>query len=339
MIEIRSAAEDPASLDAARALVREHFLAHSTAHSAAETEAVVAALPAPYETPRGGLWVAWSDDAPVGCVAIQELAPDTAELKRMYVRPEARRRGVARRLTEHAVAVAAALGFRRLRLGTLETMDAAQRLYESVGFRRIEPYRAVEFGDTVFYERPLVSATVFIATSLDGFIAREDGAIDWLTGPDAPGVGAGEDYGYDAFFAAVDALVMGRNSYDLVRTFSPWPYGDKPVVVLTHRPLGDPPSGARVEAMSGEPAEVAARLAARGLGRLYVDGGKTVQAFLGAGLVDRLIVTTIPVLLGRGVPLFGPLPNGDVRLRHVRTQSWPSGLVQNEYEVARPAPA
>lgn len=338
MIEIRSA-DDPASIAAARALVREHFLAHSAAHSAAETEAVVSALPAPYDTARGGLWVAWADGQPVGCVAIQELAPDTAELKRMFVRPDARRRGVARRLTEHAIAVATARGFRRLRLGTLETMDAAQRLYEGTGFRQVEPYRAVEFGDTVFYERPLTSGTVFIATSLDGFIAREDGAIDWLVGPDAPGAGSGEDYGFDAFFATVDALVMGRNTFDLVREFPTWPYGEKPVVVLTTRPLGDAPAGARVERMSGEPAEVAARLAERGLTRLYVDGGKVVQAFLGAGLVDRMIVTQIPVLLGRGIPLFGPLPGGDVRLRHVSTRSWPSGLVQSEYEVVRPAPA
>jgi dihydrofolate reductase/ribosomal protein S18 acetylase RimI-like enzyme len=333
MIEIRSVHDDPASLAAARDFVRAHFEAHSAAHDAAATERVVAALPAPYDTPRGGLWVAWSDGEPLGCVALNELAPEIAELKRMYVRPDARRRGVARRLTEHAAAVATARGFRRLRLGTLATSDGAQRLYEGAGFRRIAAYRAVEFGDTLFYERPLVSAAVFIATSLDGFIAREDGAIDWLTGPGAPGVGAGEDYGYDAFFAAVDAIVMGRNSYDLVRAFPAWPYGDKPVVVLTSRPLGDPPADGDVEAMTGSPADVVARLAARGLGRLYVDGGKTVQAFLGAGLVDRLVITTVPVLLGRGIPLFGPLPHGDVRLRHVGTRSWPSGLVQSEYEV------
>jgi GNAT superfamily N-acetyltransferase len=157
MIEIRSAADDPASLDAVRALVRAHILAHSAVHDAAAAERVVAALPAPYVAPRGALWAAWDGDAPVGCVALHELAPDVAELKRMYVAPEARGRGVARRLTEHAIAAATALGYARLRLGTLTTMHAAQRLYASVGFRRIAPYRSVEFGETWFYERPLVA--------------------------------------------------------------------------------------------------------------------------------------------------------------------------------------
>src|SRR5262249_56890661 len=109
-----------------------------------ETEAVeraVAALPAPYAAPRGALWIAWDGNAAVGCLALQPLGTDTAELKRMYVAPQARGRGVARRLTEHAIAVAAARGYARLRLGTLPTMRAAQRLYTSVGVRRIAPYR------------------------------------------------------------------------------------------------------------------------------------------------------------------------------------------------------
>jgi len=177
---------------------------------------------------------------------------------------------------------------------------------------------------------PHARGAVFIATSLDGFIAREDGAIDWLPVPE-PG---GEDYGYATFFDAVDALVMGRNTFELVRAFPTWPYGDKPVVVLTHRPLDGPaPSGGRVETMAGRPEEIVERLGARGLARLYVDGGRTVQAFLDAGLVDRLIVTTVPVLIGRGIPLFGPLRNGDVRLRHVATRSFADGLVQSEYAV------
>ena len=128
---------------------------------------------------------------------------------------------------------------------------------------------------------------------------------------------------------------MGRATFELVRSFGGWPYGATPVVVLTHRPLSLPDEiAARVEVMAGEPREVAQRLGARGLRRLYVDGGRTVQGFLAAGLVERLIVTRVPVLLGRGIPLFGSLP-GDVRLTHVATRSWPSGLVQSEYAVAR----
>jgi putative acetyltransferase len=154
MIEIRSV-EDPASLAAARLLVRAHMAAHSAIHDTEAIERVVAALPAPYVAPRGGLWVAWEGVEALGCVALQALAPATAELKRMYVRPEARGRGVARRLSEHAISVAAARGYAKLRLGTLPSMRAAQQLYESLGFRRIAPYRAVEFGETWFYERAL----------------------------------------------------------------------------------------------------------------------------------------------------------------------------------------
>ena len=156
MIEIRNA-DDPASLAAARELVRAHIRDHSAAHDAATIERIVAALPAPYVAPAGDLWVAWADAAALGCVALHALAPDTAELKRMYVRPEARGRGVARQLLTHAVAAAAARGYRRLRLGTLPTMGAAQRLYTSVGFRRIAPYRPVEFGETWFYELTLAA--------------------------------------------------------------------------------------------------------------------------------------------------------------------------------------
>lgn len=172
--------------------------------------------------------------------------------------------------------------------------------------------------------------TVYIATSLDGFIARADGAIDWLPTPDG-----GQDYGYAAFFASVDVLVMGRATYETVQTFGAWPYEQKAVVVLSHRPVPIAPALTRVEAMSGAPAEILARLQARGHQHAYIDGGKTVQAFIGAGLVDRLIVTRIPVLLGAGLPLFGPVP-ADVRLRHVATRSFPDGLVQSEYELPRP---
>jgi putative acetyltransferase len=154
MIEILSV-ENSATLAAARSLVGAHIAAHSAIHDAEAIERVVAALPAPYVAPGGGLWVAWDRAEALGCVALQALAPATAELKRMYVRPEARRRGVARRLSEHAIAVAAALGYASLRLGTLPSMRAAQQLYESLGFRRIAPYRAEEFGETWFYEREL----------------------------------------------------------------------------------------------------------------------------------------------------------------------------------------
>jgi len=170
-------------------------------------------------------------------------------------------------------------------------------------------------------------ATVFVGVSVDGFIARRDGGIDWL-----PQVT--EDHGYTELMATVDAVVIGRGTYETVLGFGgQWPYGRTPVIVLSGRTLDlsalrDHP----VEQMGGEPAEIVARLEARGIKHIYVDGGITVQRFLRAGLIQRLVLTRIPVLIGEGIPLFGPLP-ADVRLRHVRTRDFPSGLVQSEYLI------
>jgi dihydrofolate reductase len=176
-----------------------------------------------------------------------------------------------------------------------------------------------------------MNISVYIATSLDGFIARTDGALDWLG--DAPAEG-GEDYGYSQFMDTIDMLVMGRNTFETVLGFSPWPYGSKPVVVLSSRPLDIPESlREHVEAMSGSPAEVVRSLSERGVEHVYLDGGKTIQRFLDAGLVWRLIITRIPILIGEGISLFGPLKH-DLKLRHIATRVFPGGLVQSEYEIA-----
>jgi dihydrofolate reductase len=173
-----------------------------------------------------------------------------------------------------------------------------------------------------------MTISVFVGASVDGFIARRNGGLDWL--PE----GGGEPHGYDEFFASVDALVIGRHTYEIVLAFDVWPYGDKRVVVLSHRPLdGVAPTGAVIEQMSGAPSEIVSRLAASGAFHLYVDGGITIQEFLRAGLVDRLTITRVPVLIGEGIPLFGSLPH-DVLLRHIATRSYPSGLVQSEYEMS-----
>jgi dihydrofolate reductase len=173
-----------------------------------------------------------------------------------------------------------------------------------------------------------VKTTVFVGTSLDGFIARRDHDIDWL-----PSDGGGEELGFNEFLSTVDAIVMGRNTYDKVLTFGEWPYGNKRIVVLSSRDL---PAGAgpAVERMHGPPPEVVSRLAASGARHLYVDGGITIQRFLREGLIDRLVITRVPVLIGDGIPVFGPLPH-DVKLRHVKTREFSSGLVQSEYEVVR----
>ncbi|GJM43190.1 MAG: dihydrofolate reductase [Gemmatimonadota bacterium] len=169
--------------------------------------------------------------------------------------------------------------------------------------------------------------SVFVGTSLDGFIARADGGLDFLPTDDS------ESHGFEEFLASVDGLVMGRKTYDFVADSGEWFYGRKPVFVLTSRDLGEPPEGAIVERVSGSPEDVARLLDVRGIRDAYIDGGSTVQQFLRAGLIQRLIVTRVPVLIGSGISLFGALED-DILLRHVATRQFKSGLVQSEYEVA-----
>jgi dihydrofolate reductase len=170
--------------------------------------------------------------------------------------------------------------------------------------------------------------SVFVGTSLDGYIARLNGALDFLP------PGGGEPHGYDEFIASVDAIVIGRKTFETVLTLGPWPYGNKRVVVLSSRPVDlSLVKDGVVEQMAGPPAEIISRLAASGAHHLYVDGGITIQQFLRAGLIQRLIITRVPVLIGDGIPLFGALP-ADIRLRHVATRQYASGLVSSEYLVA-----
>ena len=173
----------------------------------------------------------------------------------------------------------------------------------------------------------------YIATSLDDFIARPVGGLDWLDAAQAR-ITPPEDCGYADFMQGIDALVMGRNTYEKVRGFTPWPY-DKPVYVLSRslKELPDAPAG--VQLFSGTPAELVAHAAAQGQPRLYVDGGLTLQSFIAVGLLDEITLTRIPVLLGEGLPLCGPLAPGQtaVQLRHLATRSWDFGLVQSHYAL------
>ena len=180
--------------------------------------------------------------------------------------------------------------------------------------------------------RPTCSA--FLAVSVDGLIAREDGSVDWLNAINAA-MPAGEDGGYGAFIATVDTIVMGRHTFDLVLTFDAWPYGAMPVHVMTRRGVDIPASvAATVTASDESPEALVARLGAAGRRRIYVDGGATVRSFLEADLIDDLTLTTIPVILGRGRPLFGAvLPEVALTLDTVRTL--PLGLVQARYRVHR----
>jgi dihydrofolate reductase len=170
--------------------------------------------------------------------------------------------------------------------------------------------------------------SVFCGVSLDGFLARPDDALDFLD--------AGEQvpHGFTEFLASVDAVVIGRRTFDVVMKLGHLAlYGKKPLVVLSSRPLDlSSVAGESVEQASGAPYEIRKQLKARGFKHVYVDGGSTIQRFLASGCIDHLVITRVPVLIGAGVGLFGPLPR-DIRLRHVATRSYEGGLVQSEYEI------
>lgn len=172
--------------------------------------------------------------------------------------------------------------------------------------------------------------SVFVGTSVDGFIARPNGEFDFL---DPEG---NEPHGFEEFYASVDTLVIGRNTFETVRAFPEWPYKDRRVVVLSGQPIDLSSVRGRVEQMAGDPAQIAAKLAASGSHHVYVDGGITIQRFLRAGLVNRLIVTRVPKLIGDGIPLFGAVPH-DIHLQLVRVQQYPGGLVQTEYRLGSDA--
>jgi dihydrofolate reductase len=174
--------------------------------------------------------------------------------------------------------------------------------------------------------------SVFIATSLDGFIARSDGRIDWLDEANRL-IPPGEDCGFASFFASVDALVMGRATFETLLKFPEWPYESKPLYVLSNTLTTLPPgTPGTVRLLAPNPEEVVRFCATQGHKHLYIDGGRTIQGFLSAGLIDELTITVIPVLLGEGIPLFTKL-HADVHLRHISTQAYPFGFVQNRYAV------
>ncbi|WP_368544287.1 dihydrofolate reductase family protein [Enterobacter soli] len=181
----------------------------------------------------------------------------------------------------------------------------------------------------------MVTTHVFIAVSLDGYIARQDGDIDWLLQRDDPT----EDHGYAAFIADKEWIVMGRGTFEKALTFDAWPY-DRPVLVLS-RQLN---AGSLPEKLNGKvqfscraPGEVLADLAEQNVHRVYLDGGQVIQSFLREGLVADIVITTVPVLLGAGKPLFGSLTQ-DIDLTLLSSRSFPSGLVQSHYRVTSSAP-
>jgi dihydrofolate reductase len=172
---------------------------------------------------------------------------------------------------------------------------------------------------------------VYIAASLDGFIATPEGGIDWLE--DAPNPEGG-DFGFSEFISRVDAVLMGRATFDKVLGFDGWPY-HIPVFVLSNTLEDVPPDlEGKVRIVSGPLVEVIAQLGAEGFKDLYIDGGRVIQSFLREDLIDELIVTRFPKLLGRGLPLFGEL-NGILDFSHMETEVIQNYLVKSRYRRAR----
>ena len=176
---------------------------------------------------------------------------------------------------------------------------------------------------------------VFIATSVDGFIARKDDDIGWLTDPDSSishmtEIGAGTAGNYDEMRTRVDHLVMGRGTYEKVLTFDAWPFDNIPVVVLSSSIRQGVDTRVTVVRSVAECVELLDERRSKGV---YVDGGKTIQAFLDADLIDEITITRAPVLIGSGIPLFGAL-RGDVHLS-LQAVAAKEGYLHARYEVVR----
>lgn len=175
---------------------------------------------------------------------------------------------------------------------------------------------------------------VFIAVSLDGFIARKDHAIDWLENRAT----TSEEHGYPQFVDSVDGIIFGRKTYDVVLklTSGEWPY-TKPVIVLSRTLTQSdipPHLTDKVTVTNETPADVLSSVDQQGWKRAYVDGGITIQSFLNEGLIQDLIITTLPILIGDGIPLFGTTPD-DIHLEMISSRTFASGLVQSHYRVLR----
>ncbi len=175
-----------------------------------------------------------------------------------------------------------------------------------------------------------MKCSVFIATSLDGCISRANGNIDWLISISD----AKEDYGYNAFYQSTDCLVIGRKTYETALSFGQWPYENKKVIVLTSNPSTiNKRLGLDVQTMSLSPLEILKTLESNGYKHAYIDGGKTIQSFLNEGLINEITITFIPILIGDGIRLFGPL-NSDIILKHIETKTYSNGFVQIKYALS-----
>jgi dihydrofolate reductase len=171
---------------------------------------------------------------------------------------------------------------------------------------------------------------VYIGTSLDGFIARKDGNIDWLT----QFANKETIHTYEEFMKRIDAIVIGKGTFEKVLTFPSWPYDKKVFVLSTSiKEVPDIVRG-KVTVLSMEPGKLLSYLSGKGFLHIYVDGGKVIQGFLKEDLIDELIISKAPILIGNGIPLFGYL-DVDLQFKHMRTEKHSNGLVRSYYERIR----
>ena len=175
-----------------------------------------------------------------------------------------------------------------------------------------------------------MNTTVYIGTSLDGFIARMDGNIEWLT----EFANTEAVHAYEEFMSSIDAIVIGRGTFEKILSFPSWPYEKKAFVLSNSLKLLPDKLRDKATLLSMKPKEILNHISGMGFSGIYVDGGKVIQGFLQEDLIDELIISKVPVLIGNGIPLFGFL-SVDLKFKHIRTETQSNGLVRSYYKRDR----
>ena len=168
---------------------------------------------------------------------------------------------------------------------------------------------------------------VYIATSIDGYIATPEGGLDWLENLPNPG---NNDFGFNDFMNTIDAIVMGRNTFEKVLLFGSWPYNKKVFVLSNTLKVIPEKLSEKAEIVSGDIPDIVSKLNKNGFSNLYIDGGKTIQSFLKFDLIDEMIISNVSLLLGKGIPLFAFL-NEPIDFIVKKTNKVNENLVQTHY--------
>lgn len=183
-----------------------------------------------------------------------------------------------------------------------------------------------------------MKCSVYIATSVDGYIATPDGGVDWLhTSGNLEADMGSEDMGFQSFMDSVDCMIMGRKCMEMISSMNltpeQWPYGDVRIVVLSNT-VKEPPENLRekVEMYSGDIQELILKLESSGFKHAYIDGGSTITSFVNLKLINEITITKVPVLLGEGIPLFGKI-NKSVKLENAEASAFPNDFIQVKYSV------